>query len=309
VATVLVQHGVLKPGDYLVAGSTHAKVRTLTDYRGKRLTAAHPGMPVEVTGFKAVPSFGDTYRTEISEKTAREAATASVRREQAKGLVVKKIDASALTAAITAGNVKELNLVVKADVQGSLESLMDSLNKLHNDEVAVRVVHAGVGDINESDVNFAKTSGGLLIGFNVSLSSTLKALANRERVQVRLYKVIYELTDDLRDALSQMLVPETVETVVGELEIKGVFKITKGVVVCGGTVTSGRIEPKMRLRVKRGREVLGEGTLTTLQKDKQAAREAFEGETCGMSVATPAIIEMGDRLEFFTREERARTFA
>jgi len=308
VATVLVQHGVLKTGDYLVAGSTYAKVRALTDFRGKRLAAAHPGMPAEVTGFKAVPSFGDTYRTEMGEKAAREAATASVRREQAKGMGVKKIDASALTAAITAGNVKELNVVVKADVQGSLESLLESLEKLRNDEVAVKVVHAAVGDINESDVNFAKTSGGLLIGFNVSLSSTLKALANRERVQVRLYKVIYELTDDLREALSQMMVPETVETVVGDLEIKGVFKVTKGVVVCGGTVKSGRIEPKLRLRVMHGREVLGEGTLTSLQKDKQEAREAFEGETCGMSVATSAPIEIGDHLEFFTREERARTF-
>lgn len=306
VATVLVQHGVLKQGDNLVAGSTHAKVRSLSDYRGKRITSAHPGMPAVVTGFKAVPAFGDVYRTEANEKAAREAAAASVRREQAKSLGIKKIDASQLTAAITAGNVRELNVVLKADVQGSLESLLESLDKLRNDEVAVKVVSSAVGDIAESDIAFAKTAGALLIGFNVGLGSSLKSLASREGVQVRLYKIIYELIDDLRDALEGMLAPEIVETIVGELEIKGVFKTTKTNVVCGGTITTGRIEPKLKLRIKRGGEVMGEGTLTSLQKDKQEAREAFEGETCGMNVATNTAIELGDTIEFYTREERAR---
>ncbi|HSX02812.1 MAG TPA: translation initiation factor IF-2 [Candidatus Saccharimonadia bacterium] len=307
VATVLVQHGLLKQGDYLVAGSTYAKVRSLTDYRGKRITAAHPGMPAMVTGFKAVPAFGDVFHSEAAGRAAREAAEAVVRREQVKSLGVKKIDASQLSAAISAGNIRELNVVLKADVQGSLESLLESLEKLRNDEVAVRVVSSAVGDIAESDVAFAKTAGALLIGFNVGLSSSLKSLASRESVPVHLYKVIYELTDDLRDALSQMLAPEVIETVVGELEIKGVFKTTKSNVVCGGTVTSGHITPKMTLRIKRGGEALGEGTLASLQKDKQEAREAFEGETCGINVTTTTGIELGDMLEFYTREERARS--
>jgi translation initiation factor IF-2 len=306
VASVLVQNGILKQGDYLVAGSTYAKVRSLTDYRGKRITAAHPGMPAAVTGFKAVPAFGDVFRSEPNEKTARDAAASTVRREQAKSLGIKKIDASQLTAAITAGNVKELNIVLKADVQGSLESLHDNLDKLRNDEVAVKIVSSSVGDIAESDIAFAKTAGALLIGFNVSLSSSLKSLANREGVPVRLYKVIYELTDDLRDALEGMLAPEVIETVVGELEIKGVFKITKTNVVTGGTVTSGHIQPKMTFRIKRGKEELGQGTLTSVQKDKQEAREAFEGETCGINVATTTPVEIGDTLEFYTREEKAR---
>ena len=308
VASVLVQHGTLKVGDFLVAGSTYAKVRTLTDYRGKRLSQAHPGMPAEVTGFKNVPAFGDTYHTENSERAAKEASTQATRREQAKSLGVKKIDASQLNAAFTAGNVKELNIVVKADVQGSLESLNDSIEKLHNDEVAVRIVHAAVGDISESDIAFAKGAGAVVIGFNVGMGSSLKALVARERVQVRLYKVIYELIDDLRDALSQMLAPEVIETVIAELEVKGVFKVAKGSVVCGGTLKSGRIEPKLRFRVLHTKQNLGEGTLVTLQKDKQQAKEVFEGETCGMSVATGAPIEVGDTLEFFTREERSRTF-
>jgi translation initiation factor IF-2 len=306
VASVLVQNGVLKQGDYLVAGSTYAKVRSLTDYRGKRITAAHPGMPAAVTGFKAVPAFGDVFRSETGEKTAREAASSTVRREQAKSLGIKKIDASQLTAAISAGNVKELNIVVKADVQGSLESLHNNLDKLRNDEVAVRIVSSAVGDIAESDIAFAKTAGALLIGFGVGMSSSLKSLANREGVPVRLYKVIYELTDDLRDALEGMLAPEIIETVVGELEIKGVFKTTKTAVVTGGTVTKGHVTPKMTFRIKRAGEEIGEGKLTSIQKDKQEAREAFEGETCGISVATTTAIEIGDVLEFYTREEKAR---
>ena len=309
VATVLVRNGVLKVGDYLVAGSTYAKVRSLSDYRNRRITSAHPGMPAVVTGFKVVPAFGDVFRSEQSEKAARDGVAQAVRHDQAKSLGIKKIDASQLTAAISAGNIRELNVVVKADVQGSLESLHESLAALRNDEVAVKVVSSAVGDIAESDIAFAKTAGAILIGFNVGMSSALKANANREGIVVRLYKVIYELTDDLRDALSQMMAPEVTETITGNLEILGVFKTTKSSVVCGGKVTMGRIEPKGKLRIMRKGELLGEGTLTTLQKEKQEAREAFEGETCGMSVATSVAIELGDHLEFFHVETHARTFA
>ncbi len=307
VATVLVRNGVLKTGDYLVAGSTYAKVRSLGDFRGKRIQSAHPGMPAVVTGFKAVPSFGDLFSTVANEKAAREASSAVVRREQAKSMGVKKIDASQLSAAITAGNISELNVVLKADTQGSLESLHESLNKLRNDEVAVKVVSSAVGDISESDINFAKTAGALLIGFNVSLGSGLKALANREGVHARLYKVIYELTDDLRTALGQMLAPEVIETIVAEQEIKGVFKTTKTNVVTGGTIISGRIEPKLKLRIKRGGAVVGDGVLASMQREKQAAKEAFEGETVGLNVTTTTPIEIGDTLEYYTVETKART--
>jgi translation initiation factor IF-2 len=260
-----------------------------------------------VTGFKAVPSFGDLFSTVANEKAAREASSAVVRREQAKSMGVKKIDASQLSAAITAGNISELNVVLKADTQGSLESLHESLDKLRNDEVAVKVVSSAVGDISESDINFAKTAGALLIGFNVSLGSGLKALANREGVHARLYKVIYELTDDLRTALGQMLAPEVIETIVAEQEIKGVFKTTKTNVVTGGTIISGRIEPKLKLRIKRGGAVVGDGVLASMQREKQAAKEAFEGETVGLNVTTTTPIEMGDTLEYYTVETKART--
>jgi translation initiation factor IF-2 len=241
-----------------------------------------------------------------SEQDARARVAAQTRREQAKSLGIKKIDASGLSAAITAGQVQEFNVVLKADTQGSLESLVEALAVLHNEEVAVKVVSSAVGDIAESDISFAKTANALLIGFNVALHSGLRALANREGVQVKLYRVIYELTDDLREALSSMLAPEVIETVLGRLEIKGVFKTTKAAVVCGGTVISGKIEPGLKLRVLRGKATAGEGTLSSLQKDKQSAKEAFEGETCGLNVTTGVVIELGDILEFFTVAEKAR---
>lgn len=308
VATILVQQGVLKVGDYIVSGDTYAKVRSLDDYRGKRIKVAMPGMPAVVSGFKAVPSFGNSFHVVADEKAARDAAVGSKRQEQAKSMLkVKKIGLDELKSAITAGQVNELNIVVKADVQGSLESLLFSLADLRNDEVGIKVVSSGVGDISESDVASAKAAGALMIGFNVGIGSAVKQLANRDQVKVQVYKVIYELLDDLRDILSQMLKPEVVETVVATLEVLGVFKITKNAVICGGKVTSGRVEPKLALRILDKKEVLGVGIITNLQKDKQDAREVVEGEQCGMSVATTTPIEVGNTLEFITTETRART--
>lgn len=308
VATVLVQNGSLAVGDYIVSGDTYAKVRSLDDYRGKRIKAAMPGMPAVAAGFKAVPAFGNRFHVVPTEKDARDASVSSRRQEQVKSMLkVKKIGLEELSNAITAGQVNELNVVVKADVQGSLESLLSSLANLRNEEVGIKVVSSGVGDINESDVATAKTAGALMVGFNVGISSNVKQLANREQVKVQIYKVIYELLDDLRDVLSQMLKPEVIETVVARLEVLGVFKTTKTGVICGGKVVSGRIEPKLKLKIVDKSEVVGTGTITNLQKDKQDAKEAFEGEECGMSVATTTPIEVGNTLEFFTTETRARS--
>ncbi len=264
-------------------------------------------MPAVVAGFRAVPAFGNNFYVVADEKVAREKVTASRRSEQVKSLVkVKKIGLEELQGAITAGQVKELNVIVKADVQGSLESLMDSIANLRNEEVAVKVVISGVGDISESDVTTAKTAGALLVGFNVGISSAVKQLANREQVRVQIYKVIYELLDDLRDLLEGMLAPEIIENTMGTLEILGVFKITKTTVICGGQVKSGKIEPKVKVRINDGKNTVGEGTLSNLQRDKQNAKEVFEGEQCGLSVATSAPIEVGNILEFYTTEERQR---
>jgi translation initiation factor IF-2 len=299
---------VLKTGDYIVVGSTYAKVRSLQDWTGTRIAQATPGMPAVVTGLKAVPAFGDVFISAKNEKEARDAALGATRSEQVKSLnVVKKIDAAALGDAISAANVKELNVVIKADVQGSLESLLEAIAGLRNGEVAVKVVSSAVGDITDSDITFAKTADAMLIGFGVTAGSDVRKTANREGVLLRQYRVIYELLDDLRLALSGMLAPEVIETVVGELEILGVFKTTRSAVVCGGKIASGRLAPRLTFRVKHGQTVMGEGTLTSLQRDKQEVKEAFEGDTCGMSVATTAPIELGDHLEFFTTESHART--
>ncbi len=308
VATLLVLNGTLNTGDIVVCGNAYCKIRSLEDYRGKRIKKAGPGMPVAVSGFKAVPNFGDSFREVADEKTARELVSKVARQDSIKSMVkVKKIGLEELQGAITAGNVKELNVVVKADVQGSLESLTESLNNLRNDEVAVKIIQSGVGELSESDITLAKTTGALLLGFNVSLSSAVKQLANREQVNVQLYRVIYELLDDVRDILGQMLPPEIIETVTGELKILGVFKTTKTAVVCGGQVVSGKVAPKTVMRITRKGEVIGTGTLTSLQKDKQEAKEVFEGEQCGTNVSTVTPIEVGDVLQFFTTESKART--
>ena len=308
VATVLVQHGNLAVGDYIVSGGTYAKVRSLGDYRGKKTKGADPGMPAVVSGFKGVPDFGNVFYAVDSEKAARERSVASQRQASTKSMIkVKSIDASDLADAITAGKVKELNVVVKADVQGSLESLITSLGDIKNDEVAVKIVSQGIGDISESDVNFAQTAGALILGFNVSIGSAVKQLANREKVQLRFYKVIYELLDDVRSALTQMLEPEVVELEVGELKVLGVFKTTKSEVICGGEVLTGKVEPDVQVRVKRDKEVVATGRITNVQKEQNKVKQVVEGEQCGLNVAINAKIEVNDRLEFFTTETRART--
>ncbi|TAK88887.1 translation initiation factor IF-2 [Patescibacteria group bacterium] len=308
VATILVQHGNLAVGDYIVSGSTYAKVRSLGDYRGKKLKGADPGMPAVVTGFKAVPDFGNVFYAVADEKTARDRSVANQRQNSIKSMVrVKSIDASDLTEAISAGKIKELNVVVKADVQGSLESLITSLGDLKNDEVAVKVVSQGIGDISESDINFAATAGALVMGFNVSIGSAVKQLANREKVQIRLYKVIYELLDDVRTALTQMLAPEVIELPVGELKVLGVFKTTKAEVICGGEVLTGKVEPDVQVRVKRDKEVIATGRITNVQKEQNKVKQVVEGEQCGLNVAINTKIEVDDRLEFFTTETRQRT--
>lgn len=308
VATVLIQNGVLKVGDYVVAGATYAKIRSLDDYRGKRIKEAHPGMPAVVTGLKAVPAFGDVFYAVADEKAARDRAVGNQRQASIKSMVkVKKIDASDLTDAITAGKVNELNVVVKADVQGSLESLISSLAEIRNEEVAIKVVSSGIGDISETDVNFAQTAGALLVGFNVSMGSAVKQLATREHVQIRLYKVIYELLDDMRQALSQMLAPEVVEVPVGKLKVLGVFKTTKNDVICGGEVTEGKVEPGVEARVLRNKEDVAKGKVTNVQKEQNKVKEVVQGEQCGMDVKINHAIEVGDILEFFRTETRERS--
>ncbi len=308
VATVLVGNGKLAVGRYIVAGATYAKIRNLEDYRGTRIKAAPPGTPAVVTGFKAVPAFGDLYHEVVDDRSAKAATVATQRQGAIKSMLgVKKIGLDELSHAITAGKVKELNVVIKADVAGSLEALQDSLAALRNDEVGIKIVQSGLGDIAESDITAAKTASAVLLGFNVGIGSTVKQLAIREGVKVQLYKVIYELLNDLRAVLESMLAPEIIETVAATLDILGVFKTTKAQVVCGGKVTSGKVEQGQGVKITRDKAEIGRGKLISLQKNKQPAKEVVESEECGLVVETTTPIELGDRLEFITTESRART--
>lgn len=308
VATLLVGNGALNVGDIIVSGATYGKVRSLQDYRGRRIKQASPGTPVVVAGLKAVPAFGEPFHEVEDDHQAKLDTVATQRQSSIKSMMgVKKIGLEELKNAITAGKVKELNVVLKADVQGSLETLQDSLSTLRNDEVGVKIVQSGLGDISESDITSAKTAGAMLLGFNVGINSNVKQLAVRENIKVQLYRVIYELLDDIRSVLSSMLAPEVIEHTMAKLEILGVFKLNKGQVICGGKVTSGKIEPSQRIKIMHNGAEVGRGKLASLQKNKQPAKEVLESEECGLSVDTAAAIELGDELEFYTTEERART--
>lgn len=308
VVRVLVEHGVLKPGTFLVAGSTYGKVRTLEDYAGRPMKEAGPSTPAIISGFKELPEFGDRFDVLKNEKDARNRAAENANKEQ--DVVASNLSSIDLLGMMNRkAEMQNLNVIVRADVQGSLTSVVDSLRLLENKEVAVRVVASGVGQISENDIHQASSSDAIIYGFSVQLPPAVKRLASREKVPVRIYNVIYELLDDVRLSLSEMLSPEVVETEIGTLDIKGVFKVMKDTVICGGEVTKGKAVPKVLVRVKRKGEQIAEATSTGLQREKQEAKEVFEGDMCGLSLQTQGKVqvEVGDTLEFFTRELKKRS--
>lgn len=309
VAHALVEAGTLKKGDFVVAGSTYAKIRNLESTTGKVLAKATPSTPVVLTGFKQLPEFGDEFIVVKNEREARAQAEKAAQQKSASGGRLG-LNSSELIRIINRSNqVQELNVIVKADVQGSLTSVIDSLKALDTEEVAVRIVGSGVGSINENDVNLAHTSGAVIYGFNVAMPSNVKQQASRDKVTVRLYTVIYELIDDVKSGLSELLVPEVVENELGRLVVRGVFKTTRTEVICGGEVTKGKLVAPAVARVMRGDEKLAEVQVTNLKRGPQDAKEVFEGEMCGMSLQTTSRLDLqeGDYIELFTRETVART--
>ena len=265
-------------------------------------------MPAVVSGIREVPNFGEWFEVVQTEKIARDWVSRQVRKHSIKSLTATKtVTAQDLTRAVVDGQVKELAVLVKADVQGSLESLLDSLGQVGNEEVRVKVISSGVGDISESDVAAADAGNAIILGFNVSIKAAVNQLAKRSKVDFHLYKVIYELLDDIRDWLGSLLPPEITEVELAQLEILGIFKVTKGLVVTGGRVKSGQVTVGQDLRITRKGEVVGNGRIVSLQKEKQLAKEALEGEECGISVETNDGIEINDLLVFYKTEEKART--
>jgi translation initiation factor IF-2 len=309
VAIALVEAGVLKPGDFVVAGATYARIRNLESTSGKALKEAGPSTPVIITGFKSLPEFGDEFVVAPDEKAARGLASQQqvVRKNDAGKL---NINSNELMRMINRTNkLTELNIIIKADVQGSLTSVIDSLKALDTEEVAARVVGSGVGTITDNDIRTAHTTNAIVYGFNVSVPANIKHLASRDRVPLRIYKVIYELIDDVKEELTKLLAPEIVEKDQGRLVVKGVFKTTKTEVICGGEVTKGKLTVPSLARIMRDGEQIAEVEVTNLKRGPQDAKEIIEGEMCGASLKTASKIELleGDHIEFFTRETVART--
>ena len=302
VATALVEHGSLDVGDYLVAGGTYAKVRTLEDTRSQKIVHAGPSTPVIITGFKALPRFGDVFIEEKTEKIARQKARNNASIEGAGRLEMSSSD---LVAMIDKKREQQpYNVILKSDVQGSLKSVVDSLATLESKEVIARVVGKGVGGISESDVSMAASSKAVIYGFNVDVPIGVKKLAAREGVQIRVFTVIYELIDDVKEHMSELLAPEVIETEVGRLVVRGVFMTKRDQVICGGEVTKGKILPGLTVKITREKEKIAEAEVEKVQKQTEEVKQVVEGDMCGLSLKTTGkiVVEEGDKLEFISRE-------
>jgi translation initiation factor IF-2 len=309
-AVALVEQGVLHNGDFVLIGGTYGKVRSLETTTGQVIKEAGPSTPVVITGLKNLPDFGDEFEVVKDEKTAR-ARSAEVARTRREGGASAATSGSELLRIISRSNkLTEFNIVVKADVQGSLTSVVDSLKTLDNEEVAVRVVSSGVGALSENDIHTAATSGAIIYGFSTSLPTHVKQLANRDKVSVRLYTVIYELIDDVKRELEARLAPEVVQEELGTLLVKGIFKIARTEVICGGEVTKGTLRLPAFARLIRDKETISDNLeVTKLQRGPTEVTEVSEGEMCGLSFKSEKRVEVleNDRIELFSRETKIRT--
>jgi len=309
-AVALVEQGVLHNGDFVLIGGTYGKVRSLETTTGQVIKEAGPSTPVVITGLKNLPDFGDEFEVVKDEKTAR-ARSAEVARTRREGGASAATSGSELLRIISRSNkLTEFNIVVKADVQGSLTSVVDSLKTLDNEEVAVRVVSSGVGAISENDIHTAATSGAIIYGFSTSLPTHVKQLANRDKVSVRLYTVIYELIDDVKRELEARLAPEVVQEELGTLLVKGIFKIARTEVICGGEVTKGTLRLPAFARLIRDKETISDNLeVTKLQRGPTEVTEVSEGEMCGLSFKSEKRVEVleNDRIELYSRETKTRT--
>ena len=307
VATALVQSGTLKDGDAIVVGSHSGRVRAMFNDRGKKVTNAGPSDPVEILGLSGVPQAGDAFLVVADERKARQIATVRTDRDRLKGKGMARVTLEDLHKQIATGEVKELRLVLKADVQGSVEALTESLERLSTDEVRLKVIHGSVGAVNESDVMLASASNAIVLGFNVKADAKAAAQAQADGVDLRNYNVIYDAINDVKAALSGMLAPEIRETVLGRAQVRQLFPITKVGTIFGSSVTEGKIVRGARVRIKRGDTVLGESTVSSLKRFKDDVREVLQGLECGIGVEGIRGVQPGDIIEAFSTEEVART--
>jgi translation initiation factor IF-2 len=310
VATMLVQRGTLHVGDAIVAGDAAGKVRALYDYRGEKVKEAKPGEPVEILGFDKAPLAGELARVVEHERQAKHLANVRaerLRREQLAQRSKRGVSLETLFSQMQAGGVQELNIVLKGDVQGSIEALVSELGKIQHSEVRVNVIHTGVGGITENDVNLASASDALVIGFNVRPSAEARQLAEREGVDVRTYRVIYQLTDDIQQALVGMLSPVQTEETIGEAEVRALFRVSRLGTIAGCMVTNGVVRRGAQVRVVRDGTVIHETSIAQLKRFKDDAREVAEGFECGILLDGFNDVKEGDILEVFETRQVERT--
>ena len=304
IATLLVQNGTLKQGDIIIAGTAVGRVRVMTNDKGRTVKTAGPSRPVEITGLADVPTPGDEFDAVTDERMARELV--EQRRQAEKDALAKlttKVTLDNLFAKMQEGEMKQLNLVVKADVQGSAEAVKASLEKISNDEVRVRVIHAGVGAINETDILLASTSGAIVVGFNVRADAAAQASAQRAKVDMRFYRVIYDAIDEIEAAMKGMLAPKFQEVIIGHAEVRQTYKVSAIGTIAGCMVKDGKVSRDAKVRVLRDNIVIHEGEVGSLQRFKDAAKEVTAGFECGMSIAKFNDIKEGDIFECFVMEE------
>ena len=304
VASLLVQNGTLHTGDIIVAGTSVGRVRVMTNENGKELKAAGPSVPVEITGLAETPNAGDVFDAVSDERLARELVEQRKQKAKEEAFNAKqKVTLDNLFEQLSEGDLKELNIIVKADVQGSVEAVRESLVKLSNDEVIVNVIHGGVGAINESDVMLAQTSGAIIVGFNVRPDGVAKAAAERDGVDMRMYRIIYDCIEEVKSAMKGMLAPKYRENQLGTAEVRTVYKISNVGTVAGCYITNGKVTRSCQIRVVRDGIVICEDKIDSLRRFKDDVKEVAQGYECGIGLEKFADIKEGDQLEAFIMEE------
>ena len=304
VVTVLVQRGTLDVGDTIVVGSTIGRIRAMTDDKGKRVKKAGPSTPVEIAGLTEVPTAGDTFYEVKDEKTAKHLIERRKRQEREKSInATARVTLNDLFSQIEKGNLKQLNLIVKADVQGSVEAVTQSLEKLTNEEVQVKVIHANVGGVTESDVTLAKVSNAIIIAFNVRPDPIAKEVAKKDEVEIKQYSVIYQAIEDVEAAMKGMLDPVYEEKVIGNAEVRQTFKVSSVGTIAGCYVTEGKVARNAGIRVIRDNVVIHDGKLVSLKRFKDDAKEVAKGYECGLQIEDYNDIKEGDTLEVYVMEE------
>jgi translation initiation factor IF-2 len=302
-ATLLIQNGTLESGDIVVAGTAHGRLRALSDHKGKPVKKAGPSTPVAVMGLNDVPSAGDLFEVVDSEKEARLMVAERLALAKSQAQTKKKVSLEDLFSSVQAGEAKGLNLIVKADVQGSLDPIVSELNKLGEGEIGIKVLYAETGNIGDNDVMLASASNAIIIGFNVQVDVSARRVAEKEGVDIRLYEIIYRMTEDIEKALSGMLEPETKEQIIGRAQVLAVFSASKFGKVAGCRVTEGELRRNAKVRLYRGTDIVYEGDMGSLRHEKEDVREVRQGYECGVGFKNFNDIQVGDQLVCYTIEK------